>query len=673
MKNKIILLSLPAIVALYGVELEKIEVQESSTSINNISREQIKSIDLAQTLSKKSASIELVRASSVNNDIIIRGQKKDNITVTIDGAKVCNACPNRMDPPISHVSSDYVESIEIKKGPFDVSNFGGLSAAVKVKTIMPKEDLEGKVFTEYGSFDYAKGGLYTTGGNKKFQALIGYTYEQSGQYLDGNGSTMSQQTDNLSTMPSLKYSNTYKDALAYKKQTAITKANLNITTNQTLQASLIYNKADDVLYPSRSMDADTETSMIFNSKYIAKNLSNTLSKKFMINYYNSQSTHPMSVTKRAYTLSSTPIEKINETFATIQGGKIENSFDIGAMLLVGYDMSIRTWNATIKNKAQDSYIMTSIPDTNTTNHAIYSKLKKKLNNFDLKAGARYDYTTITTDKTATIPSSIISTNQDKNYNNYSANIITTYYLDNHKIYVGIGQSTRVPDAVELYTSMKNSTPAKSWLGNDELNPTINKEIDLGAELILGDSIVAEISSFYSYQKDFIYTYKSSNGTTYTNLNAIFYGADISLKAYILDELTLNSSVAYTYGQKQQAITNQTDLDMADVRPLKALVSLDYKDDRYFGSLGGVYVASDSDIDSDNGEVVLNSYYLLDTKVGAKYRDFKLTVGIDNILDTTYKSTNSYIGTKLITNSSSQDNYVLNDMGRFIYTKLEYSF
>ena len=88
---------------------------------------------------KQSASVSLVRRSGIANDIILRGQKKDNINVTIDGAKIYGACPNRMDPPVSHVLTNNIDYIEINEGPYNVEDFGVLSADVKIHTIEPEE------------------------------------------------------------------------------------------------------------------------------------------------------------------------------------------------------------------------------------------------------------------------------------------------------------------------------------------------------------------------------------------------------------------------------------------------------------------------------------------------------------------------------------------------------
>ena len=141
--NKTIVLSFATVLCLNAeqVALETIDVETSVTTevIKDVRGDEIKSADLGEALFKQSASVSLVRRSGIANDIRVRGQKKDNISVTIDGAKIHGACPNRMDPPISHVLTNNVDFIEINEGPFNVEEFGVLSADVKVHTLKPTD------------------------------------------------------------------------------------------------------------------------------------------------------------------------------------------------------------------------------------------------------------------------------------------------------------------------------------------------------------------------------------------------------------------------------------------------------------------------------------------------------------------------------------------------------
>ena len=60
--------------------LNEITIVEKSNSklIKDINSEELKSADLAEALMKISPNISIVRRNGIANDIILRGQKKDN-------------------------------------------------------------------------------------------------------------------------------------------------------------------------------------------------------------------------------------------------------------------------------------------------------------------------------------------------------------------------------------------------------------------------------------------------------------------------------------------------------------------------------------------------------------------------------------------------------------------
>jgi len=191
MKKQFIALSLACAGALMAeeVSMQAIDVNASIDTevIKDIHGEDVKSADLAEALFKQSPSITLVRRSGIANDIILRGMKKDNINITIDGTKLCGACPNRMDPPVSHVLTNNIDHIEITEGPYNVEEFGVLSADVEVNTIQPTEEWHGDVNLGFGSWGYQKGAVSISGGTETIKVLLSASSETSEQYEDGDG------------------------------------------------------------------------------------------------------------------------------------------------------------------------------------------------------------------------------------------------------------------------------------------------------------------------------------------------------------------------------------------------------------------------------------------------------------------------------------------------------
>ena len=146
------------------VELETINVEtKADTEVIKDVMARILSRRFREALFKQSPSVSLVRRSGIANDIIVRGQKKDNINVTIDGAKVYGACPNRMDPPVSHVLTNNIDYIEINEGPYNVEDFGVFECRCKIHTIQPEEEFHGDVNLGFGSWGYKKAAMSASG------------------------------------------------------------------------------------------------------------------------------------------------------------------------------------------------------------------------------------------------------------------------------------------------------------------------------------------------------------------------------------------------------------------------------------------------------------------------------------------------------------------------------
>lgn len=674
--KKLTLLSMAATLALATepITIQKITVEANApkTDSKNVDSDEMvkfsRQSDLGEMLSNTLPEVTLVRNSGVGNDIILRGLRKDNINVTIDDAKVCGGCPNRMDPPAMHVSSAQIASVEVQEGPFDVTQFGSLGGKINVVTKDPEKGIHGEVSATAGSFDYRKISTTLEGGNDTVQALVGFSRETSGQYQDGNGRTLAEQTDALTATNGQKYATAYKEMDAYERNNYWAKIVGNFGENQKLTFSYFGDRADNVLYPRYPMDAKIDNTDMFKIKYELLNLS-ALSEELTIEAYHSKVEHEMGTYYRTRT-GPTSAVTIAPVDAMIQGASIENTLDLsGTKVSIGLDGSIRNWDGLRYSTANPAAKTILLPDVDTKNMAIYAKASKNIGEYELNGGIRYDDTTINPDQTKTGYSAA----KEKEYNDVSANVMAKYNLTSTtSIFTGIGQSVRVPDAKELY-----------WLNttHSNLKETKNREIDVGAEHSAGNLHVKG-TAFYSDLKDFIYQYKNSATTTsWTNIDAKIVGFDLQGDYLLTNDLRLESGMAYQVGSKKdttqlQKLSNQpqSDKDLAEIPPLKGRVALvmDTGSNYFMGEWIG---AQDQSIDSNNGEKDIGGYSILNLKYGHDFHNgFSLMSGVNNVLDRTYAVNNGYIGNELITGiTGSTDPLVINEPGRSFYATLSYKF
>ncbi|MBN2826315.1 MAG: TonB-dependent receptor [Campylobacterales bacterium] len=661
--KKSLVLSLMAIAALSAssVDLGTLSVEDSHKTevIKDVASEDIKSADLGEALMKNSASVAIVRRSGISNDIIVRGQKKDNINVTIDGAKVCGACPNRMDPPISHILTNNVDYINIKEGPFDMSEFGALSAGVNIYTKEPKKGFGGEIDLNYGSFGYQKGALSLYGGNDFIKVLLSASKEKGEQYKDGDGNTLSKQLANIVTgtpAAGTMFQPKFADMDAYEKDTLMLKVLITPTENQAIKLSYTANRSTNILYPSSPMDADYDDSDIYNLEYTIKNLGD-FSKKLTMQLYKSEVDHPMS---NQYRMSANKMLMKHWLTTEMSGAKIKNSFEVADIdFTVGFDYSKRNWDGSYyMNNMPSMKQFKSINDVDTKNYGVFLQANKKMGDLELDAGIRYDSTEITH----------AGVESDREFDNILASLMATYNItQDTKIFAGVGKSARVPDGRELYFYNKEGV----LNGNPNLDETINYEVDLGFKSKFDDGVF-QAKVFYSQLENYI-AYNASTPTQFENVDATIYGVELSGTYIFTDSLYVDFALAYQKGEKDNALTGQSDLDLAEIPPLKFNAAINYALNSSF-TIKAEFIAASAweDFDADNGEQYIPNYNVINLKATKSFDNgLEITLGVDNVMDKTYAVSNTYKDLTLI--SGGGDVMLLNEAGRYGYVNLKYKF
>ena len=640
------------------------------TKITDVNEKYVKSADLAEGLFKNVAEISLVRRSGIANDIILRGQKKDNINVLVDGAKIYGACPNRMDPPTSHILTNNVEAVEITEGPYDVENFGTLSGSVSITTKEPEEGMHGDFSLNFGSWNYWKAAATLTGGNDRVRALASVSHEESDQYEDGDGRTFAEQIEAFYPASMARYKPEYRDQKAYEKETFMGKLYVDLAENQQLKLGYTANRSDDVLYPSSKMDALYDDSDLFTIDYSATNLA-SWSSLLEVSYYFSQVEHPMSTYYRLSSGPNSANERISKLETEMQGLRIKNvtPIDDVSEIAYGIDTSKRNWDGTYEGYGMNAMItgLKSIDDVDTKNIGLFAEYERDFDRLNLRVGARYDDTSIEPGNTLGLP--------DNDYTSFSGFVFGTYALDDAmKVFGGLGRSYRVPDARELYfrSAPMMGMPAMQ-IGTPDLDQTSNTEIDLGLE---GEwsNLYLKAKVFYSWLGDFIFYNASKMMHRFENMDATLYGFSLSGSYGFTDTLYLDFGLAYQRGKKDDPLSGQTDTDMPEIPPLKGNLALNWE---YLpGSLARAeLIASDSwsDYDADNGEQKLDGWAVVNLNVRHQLTDHIVLIGgVDNLFDETYAISNTYKDLTLLLDGTGEV-MLMNEPGRYFYLNASYRF
>ncbi len=647
---------------------EEITAEETVGETRETTEEEIKitrQIDIGEILSNLFPEVNHIRKGGTANDITIRGFGRDNINVLIDGQRIYGACPNRMDPPIFHMSTRQVKEVQILEGPFDVSNQGSLAGVVNLISKDPDKGKGGSLFFTGGYFNYLHGGFDSYIGNELARVLVGYSKQYSKPYESGEGKKITQYAN---------YKFSELDHTAFDIDNAWAKVVIIPNQENEIKINYAFDEAKDVLYPYLLMDAVYDRTHRINGEYFIKPLGIKISA-----YWNFVK-HDMQ--DRWRTTSSTWTRGyMMRTLAKTKtyGAKVEKDLRIGDIKLkAGIDAYLRNWKA-------DNVVMTldnrgMIPDVDIKNVGAFIKGTKSVGSLIISGGLRADRTKSEADTGA-----LGTANQqlyDSYYNSYdlsqtdtylSGNIVARYKIDKRSsVYVGFGHTVRVPDPEERFIALKKPMTKPNWVGNPNLNPTKNNEIDAGFEYYWG-LFGIKGNLFYSDLTDYIYLtsinpirYETKPAMSYQNIDAHIYGGDLTAVGMLTDTVSVEAGVAYQRGKKDSG--NYTDSDLAEIPPLKTRIAVKYDNGTVFGQIEGIYASPQEDVDSDLNEQKTKSYYVVNIKTGlnAGNRAF-IGLGIDNLFDKNYYTHLSYLRNPFSSGTK------VPEPGRFVYMNVSYRF
>ena len=666
MRKLILLLSLFSPVFAQEITLEPIEVEASREVLKETTIRELPAKDVGEALEYRVPGLWKVRKGGIANDIVIRGFKKDEVNFLVEGARLYNACPNRMDPGLFHIDFAEVKDVKVIKGPFDVKNYGALGGTVEVKTKEPKEGFSGKLNVAADNWKYFNPSFTLSYGKERFGILFGYAFRFSKPYEDGKGRKFTEIPQGMSA-----YSRDEINSTAFNIHTAWTKLFFKVTPSLKLKLSYAHQKANDVLYPYLMMDGILDETDRVNISLEGK--------RFKAQLYHSSVRHWMDNRKRVGAeLSGSPTSWSMQTYATNKVYGFKGEYRVLPELNIGIDTFLRNWDAVTTMYMSGNFrSQNTIPDVDFTIFGIYGEYKKKLSDrLKLYVGARLDYAKTEADSAKANKNlyRLYHGTTDTSETNIlpSGNVQLTYSLsDSTELFVGLGSSARVPDPQERYFALKRMGKP-DWVGNPKLDPERNTELDLGAKF-LGERLSLQARTFFSYVSNYIYIHKkvvnTNRAMTYTNIDAYFYGLELSGTYAIMDTLFFDGNLAYTRARKKDTYPEKNiyDKDVAEIPPLTARLALRYDTGTYFGELEGILTATQNNVDSDLQEEKTSGYGILNLKAGINYRGLRLIAGVNNLFDKLYYTHLSYLRNPFRAGAK------IPEPGRTFYLNVAYTF
>jgi iron complex outermembrane receptor protein len=616
------------------VRSEKESPMEESLTIREVRESPAR--DMGEAL-KHVEGVSYVRKGAIANDLVLRGFQKDNINVLVDGVRIHGACPARMDPPSFHYDFAEVEEVKVVKGPYDLTNPGGLGGMVDARTKKADKGLGGDLSLTYGSYDSVNTSATGSYGKDKYDGLLGYAYKYSGVPKSGDGKLI---TDIYPSSSPSRYRPDTVDSKAYEINTGWVKFGVNPTADSRSDISYTYQDAEHVLYPYLKMDADSDLTHRLNWTYSIRKLSPLVTDLKLQAYWNRVkhlmddrwrvSSNPSMMVTRPYSMQT-------DAKTQVAGAKVNASFAVGpGSLKSGIDYYNRSWDAVNRRAMYKGYADNAmIPDVYIDNLGIFSEYELPLGSrFTLKGGLRGDLTWAEATKSNTL----VTSGTDADFGEISANLQLTHTpFPGLEIFTGIARGTRPPDPQELYLDVPAMSPAVSWRGNPNLKPTVNHQADIGAKYS-NNRFYVSASLFYSDLQDYVNFYQASPTLkSYQNIHATMWGAELGSQVSLPRNLFLRGSLSYSEGENESG-----NRPLSEIPPLKGTISARYDNGVFFVEVLENLASKQDRIDAGLNEQVTPGWATTDLKGGYDYKGLSVFAGINNLFDKQYFTHLSYV-------------------------------
>jgi len=609
---------------------------------------------------KDSPNISGIRkGGSFGVDPVVRGFQKNQLMVQLDGVlQSQGACPNRMDPPTSHIQLEQVEEVEILKGPYALKRGPSFGGVINFKSERP-DFYSQPSLSSYFTVGYESnidrqrysGGIKKNGGG--WTTNIFGSFASTENYQDGAGSPV---------------------RAGFSNAEFTVQSSVKLDDSNRFSARLSQNFARDVDYPALMMDMREDNitnvtltysntdfangrfeSSVFGSyvEHVMDNLDREMSNMV-------EAVSDLSTETYGYNLSYTlPAGFGNWTFGTgatlrsMQGFRTRD-FQMGPM--AGTTITDNIWQGGKRNR-----------------WGAVVELQPRIAEWDVVLSSRLDYYySNATDAAANFEQTLGELNNE--HLGWSASAgFSKDLTSGWSAGFWLGRSERYPGMDELYINyLPVGMDPYEYLGDPQLKPEVNYQ----ADLMFGysnNAISSELSMFYSHIADYISAtirpdlQPKQNGVPgvkqFLNVDeAALYGFEWTLRNNNRSSFSYKLSTAYTIGRNITA--NE---DLPQIPAYEANLKLDYQflDGKFIPQLHLRGVAEQERVAESFDEQPTDGYLLTNFKLTTRlFESLRLSAGVNNLFDVTYH--------EHLNRSLQGSTLPLNDPGRSVFVELKWN-
>ena len=580
-----------------------------------------------------------VRNGGVNGDPVFRGMFGSRLKLLTNGGEMIGACPNRMDSPSSYIAPESYDRLTVTKGPQTVLWGPGASAA----TVRFERDPErfaalgGRVDASFlagsnGRFDRRVDAAL--GGAQGYLRLLA-NRSDADDYQNGDGDTVPSRWDKWNTDLALGW-----------------------TPDADTLLELTLGRGDgEARYAGRSMDGSQFERESLALRFEKNNLGGLLQKVEAQLYYN-YADHVMDNFRlrspdpgAAMAMMRNPMAS-NVDRRTL-GGRLSGTWRWDDFQLVGGldgQTSEHRRRQSSYNRMSGAYTdADSFPwetDADFHNYGAFAELTWYATaGSRLIGGARLDRAYAEDER------DLLKNNMGVSWRNPTAGeerseTLTSGFLRYERdldavpatAYLGLGHSERFPDYWELFSATAVMSAPTAF---EQIDPEKTTQLDFGIQYQQGP-LEAWASAYLGWVRDFIlfdYTTLPSGHvrTTADNIDARIMGAELGAGYRFSPNWKGDASLAWAWGKN-----SSDDRPLPQIPPLEARLSLTWE--RGDWSASGLWrlVAAQNRVAENQGSIVARDFdespgFGVFSVNGAwrLNRHYRLSTGIDNLLDKTY--------------------------------------
>ena len=567
---------------------------------------------------KNIAGFSVSKKGGAGNDPVFRGSGGSRLSILMDDTSFGGACGGRMDASPTYIFPESYDEITIIKGPQSVKHGGLFSAGV----LFERKPLRFNEFDWFANFS----GLYGSFGRYDLMADM----------------AMGNKEGSIRTILTRSYSNDYKDGGGNKVHSAYRRNSATLIGAITPDSDTVYQITGDIsdgraAYSHSAKygnDGRTLDRKAVNFLYQKENISNVVSKVKARAWY-SYVDHIMdNFTMRPINPNSLTPYSLSNPNSENTGGRFEVDLTPTDSLLlnVGANYDYEKRQARMSGAVATEAIANQATSKPWENNMSFKRLNLFVEstyaiNDNSKLLGGYGYGNVKAHRYKRG----VNTEANKTDNLHNGFIRYEYDLEQIApvlLYAGLGYVQRSPD---YWERMKNF----------ELKKERNTQLDIGA-IYSTDNLNVNFSLFASDVKDYIIlNWERNKGGQSKNVDARLYGGEVELSWNFARFFTLNSSLAYTYGQ------DRTDgKPLPQIPPLEFKIGIDYDDNKFLGGVqlraaskqnraypnwGGVLGA---DLSEDGGHTA--GFGVFSAYVGYKpTKNSTLIAGVDNLFNKIY--------------------------------------